>query len=96
MVRAVTPGSFMHPAATVEDMYRPERFARTAAGRLTSRPRSEAGDASAKRDDARPDPGRAAYAYFLASRLALALDVLAVRLLVGLDVLELPFLSRTA
>jgi uncharacterized protein YfaS (alpha-2-macroglobulin family) len=35
IVRAVTPGSFVHPAATVEDMYRPERYARTAAGRLT-------------------------------------------------------------
>ncbi len=35
MVRAVTPGSFVHPAATVEDMYRPERYARTAAGKLT-------------------------------------------------------------
>ncbi|MCZ7595760.1 MAG: hypothetical protein M5U16_13335 [Hyphomicrobium sp.] len=35
MVRAVTPGAFLHPAATVEDMYRPERHARTAAGRLT-------------------------------------------------------------
>ena len=34
IVRAVTPGNFVHPAATVEDMYRPERFARTAAGRL--------------------------------------------------------------
>jgi alpha-2-macroglobulin len=34
LVRAVTPGSFVHPAATVEDMYRPERFARTPAGRL--------------------------------------------------------------
>ena len=34
IVRAVTPGSFIHPAATVEDMYRPERHARTAAGRL--------------------------------------------------------------
>lgn len=34
IVRAVTPGSFVHPAATAEDMYRPERFARTAAGRL--------------------------------------------------------------
>jgi uncharacterized protein YfaS (alpha-2-macroglobulin family) len=34
MVRAVTPGSFVHPAATVEDMYRPDRFARTASGRL--------------------------------------------------------------
>lgn len=35
MVRAVTPGSYVHPAATVEDMYRPERHARTAAGTLT-------------------------------------------------------------
>ena len=34
LVRAVTPGSFVHPAATVEDMYRPDRFARTATGRL--------------------------------------------------------------
>ncbi|MEQ1694196.1 MAG: alpha-2-macroglobulin, partial [Hyphomicrobiaceae bacterium] len=35
IVRAVTPGSYVHPAATVEDMYRPERHARTAAGKLT-------------------------------------------------------------
>jgi alpha-2-macroglobulin len=35
IVRAVTPGKFTHPAATVEDMYRPERHARTAAGQLT-------------------------------------------------------------
>ena len=34
MVRAVSPGTFLHPAATVEDMYRPERFARSASGRL--------------------------------------------------------------
>jgi alpha-2-macroglobulin len=34
IVRAVTPGSFVHPAATIEDMYRPDRFARTASGRL--------------------------------------------------------------
>lgn len=34
VVRAVTPGSFVHPAATVEDMYRPERHARSASGRL--------------------------------------------------------------
>ena len=34
IVRAVTPGSYLHPAATVEDMYRPERYARTASGRL--------------------------------------------------------------
>lgn len=31
-VRAVSPGTFVHPAATVEDMYRPERRARTAVG----------------------------------------------------------------
>ncbi|MEZ5775623.1 MAG: MG2 domain-containing protein [Hyphomicrobiaceae bacterium] len=34
VVRAVTPGEFMLPAATVEDMYRPERFARTDAHSL--------------------------------------------------------------
>jgi alpha-2-macroglobulin len=34
LVRAVTPGSFIHPAATVEDMYRPDRYARTASGKL--------------------------------------------------------------
>ncbi|MFZ4807986.1 MAG: alpha-2-macroglobulin family protein [Hyphomicrobiaceae bacterium] len=34
VVRAVTPGNFVHPAATIEDMYRPERFARTAMGKL--------------------------------------------------------------
>ncbi|MEZ5851622.1 MAG: alpha-2-macroglobulin [Hyphomicrobiaceae bacterium] len=38
IVRAVTPGSYVHPAATVEDMYRPERFARSAAGRLDVTP----------------------------------------------------------
>ncbi len=35
IVRAVTPGAFVHPAATVEDMYRPERHARTGSGTLT-------------------------------------------------------------
>ncbi|MGI9524050.1 MAG: hypothetical protein ACR2PG_20645, partial [Hyphomicrobiaceae bacterium] len=39
VVRAVTPGRFTHPAAIVEDMYRPDKFARTAAGRLTIEPR---------------------------------------------------------
>lgn len=34
MVRAVSPGTFVHPAATVEDMYRASQFARTAAGRI--------------------------------------------------------------
>jgi alpha-2-macroglobulin len=38
VVRAVTPGKFVHPAATVEDMYRPQRYARTAAGTLTVTP----------------------------------------------------------
>ena len=32
VVRAVTPGSFHHPAASVEDMYRPSYRARTATG----------------------------------------------------------------
>ncbi len=35
VVRAVTPGTYLHPAATVEDMYRPERYARTPSGTLT-------------------------------------------------------------
>jgi uncharacterized protein YfaS (alpha-2-macroglobulin family) len=35
IVRAVIPGAFVHPAATIEDMYRPERYARTASGKLT-------------------------------------------------------------
>ncbi len=39
IVRAVTPGTFVHPAATAEDMYRPERHARSAAGRLTITPK---------------------------------------------------------
>jgi uncharacterized protein YfaS (alpha-2-macroglobulin family) len=30
VVRAVTPGVYVHPAASVEDMYRPEFSARTA------------------------------------------------------------------
>ncbi|WP_319529767.1 alpha-2-macroglobulin family protein [uncultured Cohaesibacter sp.] len=34
-VRAVTPGTFMHPAAVIEDMYRPQMSARTASGFLT-------------------------------------------------------------
>ncbi|WP_298967050.1 alpha-2-macroglobulin [uncultured Methylobacterium sp.] len=33
-VRAVTPGRYVHPAATVEDMYRPERYGRTAFGSI--------------------------------------------------------------
>ncbi len=34
IARAVTPGRYMLPAATVEDMYRPERFGRTGFGSL--------------------------------------------------------------
>jgi uncharacterized protein YfaS (alpha-2-macroglobulin family) len=32
MVRAVSPGTYVHPGAQVEDMYRPERYGRTAFG----------------------------------------------------------------
>jgi uncharacterized protein YfaS (alpha-2-macroglobulin family) len=34
VVRAVTPGTYVHPAASVEDMYRPELSARTATGMM--------------------------------------------------------------
>nr|WP_238249567.1 alpha-2-macroglobulin [Methylobacterium persicinum] len=34
-VRAVSPGTYVHPGATVEDMYRPARYGRTATGSLT-------------------------------------------------------------
>ena len=34
VVRAVTPGIYAHPAATVEDMYRPQFSARTAMGMM--------------------------------------------------------------
>lgn len=34
MMRAVSPGSFHHPAAVVEDMYRPDFRARTGVGRV--------------------------------------------------------------
>jgi len=37
MVRAVTPGDYLTPAAQIEDMYRPERFARTDTVRLSVR-----------------------------------------------------------
>jgi hypothetical protein len=37
VVRAVTPGTYDHPAAHVEDMYRPQFFARTATGRMEVR-----------------------------------------------------------
>ncbi len=42
LVRAVTPGIYVHPAAIAEDMYRPERFGRTAFGSLTVAPASAA------------------------------------------------------
>ena len=32
VVRAVTPGKYVHPGASVEDMYRPERYARSGSG----------------------------------------------------------------
>lgn len=35
ILRAISPGSFHHPAASVEDMYRPEFRARTDAGQVT-------------------------------------------------------------
>ncbi len=35
IIRAVTPGNFHHPAASVEDMYRPIYRAQTASGRVT-------------------------------------------------------------
>jgi uncharacterized protein YfaS (alpha-2-macroglobulin family) len=35
IVRAVSPGTFHHPAATVEDMYRPSFRARSDTGRVT-------------------------------------------------------------
>ena len=34
MVRAVSPGRFVMPGATVEDMYRPELRANTDAGQI--------------------------------------------------------------
>jgi hypothetical protein len=34
IVRAISPGQFHHPAATVEDMYRPQYAANTAAGQV--------------------------------------------------------------
>ena len=35
VVRAVSPGTYVHPQAYVEDMYRPDRFGRTGSGTLT-------------------------------------------------------------
>jgi hypothetical protein len=39
LVRVITPGHFVLPEAVVEDMYRPELMARTAAGETTAEPR---------------------------------------------------------
>jgi uncharacterized protein YfaS (alpha-2-macroglobulin family) len=38
VVRAVSPGHYVHPQAYVEDMYRPDRFARTATGTIEVAP----------------------------------------------------------
>jgi uncharacterized protein YfaS (alpha-2-macroglobulin family) len=38
-IRAVAPGRYVHPAATVEDMYRPDRFGRTGFGSVEVTPR---------------------------------------------------------
>jgi uncharacterized protein YfaS (alpha-2-macroglobulin family) len=38
IVRAVAPGRYVHPAAHVEDMYRPDRFGRTAFGSVEVTP----------------------------------------------------------
>jgi uncharacterized protein YfaS (alpha-2-macroglobulin family) len=38
IARAVTPGEFHHPAASVEDMYRPRYRARGETGRITIQP----------------------------------------------------------
>ena len=38
IVRAISPGTFHHPAASVEDMYRPDFRARSAAGTVTVTP----------------------------------------------------------
>jgi hypothetical protein len=35
LVRAQTPGTYLHPAAQVEEMYHPELFGRTSAGTIT-------------------------------------------------------------
>ena len=39
VVRAVTPGTYTLPGAVVEDMYRPDTFARSATGRVVIAPR---------------------------------------------------------
>ena len=39
IARAITPGRYVLPGVQVEDMYRPELFARSAAGRVDIAPR---------------------------------------------------------
>ena len=39
VVRAVSPGRYVLPQAKVEDMYRPDRFGRTATGTIEIAPR---------------------------------------------------------
>ena len=39
LVRAVSPGHYVHPPATVEDMYRPDRFGRTGFGTFDVAPK---------------------------------------------------------
>jgi uncharacterized protein YfaS (alpha-2-macroglobulin family) len=34
LVRAVSPGRYVHPPAVIEDMYRPEKHGRTAYGQI--------------------------------------------------------------
>ncbi|MBX3524445.1 MAG: hypothetical protein KF807_14620, partial [Xanthobacteraceae bacterium] len=41
IVRAVSPGKYAHPPAIIEDMYRPDRFARTEAGSVEVLPASK-------------------------------------------------------
>lgn len=41
VVRAVAPGTYVHPPALAEDMYRPERFGRTAFGAVEVTARTE-------------------------------------------------------
>lgn len=40
IVRAVSPGTYAHPPAIIEDMYRPDRFARTESGSVEVMPAS--------------------------------------------------------
>jgi uncharacterized protein YfaS (alpha-2-macroglobulin family) len=39
VVRAVAPGHYVHPPATAEDMYDPERYGRTAFGEIEVAPK---------------------------------------------------------